>query len=122
MLKNTQILPKGTLDTIKRSRPIYTIGRKVRFAVGELLGSREVPGLTGRTHYNDFMLVSTDPAVVELASAGPTNLSIFSSARARRPAVTQARSAKCSKSVVVMAALFANCESACRRLACMCRT
>jgi SAM-dependent methyltransferase len=65
MLKNTQILPKGTLDTIKRSRPIYTIGRKVRFAVGELLGSREVPGLTGRTHYNDFMLVSTDPAVVE---------------------------------------------------------
>ena len=65
MLKNTQILPKGTLDTIKRSRPIYTIGRKVRFAVGELLGLREVPGLTGRTHYNDFMLVSTDPAVVE---------------------------------------------------------
>jgi SAM-dependent methyltransferase len=65
MLKNTKILTKGALDTIKRSRPVYNVARKVRFAMGELLGARVVPGLGGRAHYNDFMLDSTDPTDVE---------------------------------------------------------
>lgn len=65
MLKNTKILTKDALDTIKRSRPIYTVARKVRFTMGDLLGARVVPGLSGRVHYNDFMLNSTEPAVVE---------------------------------------------------------
>lgn len=58
------ILPPKLLNTIKRARPIYAVGRRGRFAIGALLGARRVPGLDGQVHYNDFMLVSTNPADV----------------------------------------------------------
>ena len=61
----TKVLPKSMLDTVKRTRPVYTAGRKVRFAIGSRLGARSVPGLRGRVHYNDFMLTSPDTAHVE---------------------------------------------------------
>jgi SAM-dependent methyltransferase len=65
MLSNTKVLTKSVLDTVKRSRPIYNVGRKVRFALGDGLGARPVEGISGRVHYNDFMLNSTAPADVE---------------------------------------------------------
>ena len=64
MLKDTKVLARGVLDVIKRSRPIYQVGRRLRFATGARLGARPVQGLTGRVHYNDFMLTSTAPADV----------------------------------------------------------
>jgi SAM-dependent methyltransferase len=65
MLKNTRVLTKGMLNVVKRSRPVYNAGRTLRFAIGARLGARSVQGLTGRVHYNDFMLVSTNQAHVE---------------------------------------------------------
>jgi SAM-dependent methyltransferase len=65
MLSNTKVLTKSVLDTVKRSRPIYNVGRKVRFALGDSLGARQVDGISGRVHYNDFMLNSTAPADVK---------------------------------------------------------
>jgi SAM-dependent methyltransferase len=65
MLKNTRVLPKDVLDVVKRSRPVYSAARALRFAAGERLGARPVSGLSGRVHYNDFMLLSTDPADVD---------------------------------------------------------
>ena len=61
----TKVLPKGVLDRVKRAPLVYNAGRRVRFALGERLGARKVQGLTGRVHYNDFMLTSTDPVKVE---------------------------------------------------------
>jgi SAM-dependent methyltransferase len=68
----TKILPKGFLDKIKRTRPVYTAARQLRFALGERLGSRPVEGLTGRVHYNDFMLTSADPEKVASYRNGAT--------------------------------------------------
>lgn len=62
---SVKVLPPNVLNTIKRSRPIYTVSRRARFAVGSLLGARTVAGLDGRVHYNDFMFVSTTPADVQ---------------------------------------------------------
>jgi SAM-dependent methyltransferase len=47
------------LNTVKRTRLIYQLGRKARFALGSYMGARRVPGLASRAHYNDFMLSST---------------------------------------------------------------
>jgi SAM-dependent methyltransferase len=60
---STKVLPRNALDAVKRARPVYTVARRVRFAVGSRLGAREVPGI-GRVHYNDFMLDSSNPADV----------------------------------------------------------
>ena len=68
----TKILPKGLLDKVKRSRPVYAAARRLRFAVGEQLGSRRVDGLSGRVHYNDFMLTSADPDKVASYRNGAT--------------------------------------------------
>lgn len=62
---SVKVVPPNVLNAIKRSRPIYAVGRRARFAIGSFLGAREVPGLEGRVHYNDFMLVSTNPANVQ---------------------------------------------------------
>lgn len=56
----TKVLPKDILDSIKRTRPVYALGRRMRFALGSRLGARTVAGLGGRAHYNDFMLSSAD--------------------------------------------------------------
>jgi SAM-dependent methyltransferase len=72
MFGNTKILGQGALDAIKRSRPIYHAGRSLRFAVGARLGARRVEGISGRVHYNDFMLTSTNPADVAHYSRGAT--------------------------------------------------
>ena len=61
---SVKVLPPNVLNAIKRARPVYAVSRRVRFAIGALLGAREVPGLDGRVHYNDFMLVSTNPTDV----------------------------------------------------------
>jgi SAM-dependent methyltransferase len=61
---SVKVVPPKLLNMIKRSRPIYTVSRRARFAVGSLLGARSVPGLDGRVHYNDFMLASLDPVNV----------------------------------------------------------
>ena len=55
----TKILPKTILDSVKRTRPVYQLGRKARFALGSRAGARYVPALQGRAHFNDFMLSST---------------------------------------------------------------
>jgi SAM-dependent methyltransferase len=46
---------------LKRSPRIYRIARRTRFALGRALGARELPGVPGRVHYNDFMLDSDVP-------------------------------------------------------------
>ena len=61
----TKILPKSILDSVKRSRPIYDVGRRARFALGSRLGARYVDGLGSKAHYNDFMLSSTADDHVE---------------------------------------------------------
>jgi SAM-dependent methyltransferase len=61
----TKVLPKALLDRVKRTRPIYQVGRRVRFALGSRMGARHVPELGGKAHFNDFMLTSTEPAYVD---------------------------------------------------------
>ncbi len=61
----TKILPKALLDSVKRTRPVYHLGRKARFALGSRLGARYVDALHSRAHFNDFMLSSTAPDHVE---------------------------------------------------------
>jgi SAM-dependent methyltransferase len=61
----TKVLPKAVLDKVKRAPLVYNAGRRVRFAFGERLGARHVQGVSGRVHYNDFMLTSTDATKVE---------------------------------------------------------
>lgn len=60
----TKILPKSILDSVKRTRPIYQVGRKARFALGSRMGARYVEALASNAHYNDFMLTSTEPGHV----------------------------------------------------------
>jgi SAM-dependent methyltransferase len=61
----TKVLPKTMLDRVKRTRPVYQLGRKARFALGSRMGARYVPALDSRAHYNDFMLTSTETGHVE---------------------------------------------------------
>jgi SAM-dependent methyltransferase len=55
----TKLLPSNVLNTVKRRRLVYQVGRKARFALGSYMGARYVPALASRAHYNDFMLSST---------------------------------------------------------------
>jgi SAM-dependent methyltransferase len=55
----TKLLPTNVLNAVKRTRPVYQVGRKARFALGSCMGARYVAGLDSRAHYNDFMLAST---------------------------------------------------------------
>ena len=66
----TKVLPQNMLNTIKRSRPVYAVGRKLRFAIGSRLGARDIPGIGSRAHYNDFMLTSANPKLVAEYVAG----------------------------------------------------
>ena len=66
----TKFLPEEMLNSIKRAPPIYAIGRRIRFALGTVLGARAVKGISGRVHYNDFMLNSTTPSDVESYQRG----------------------------------------------------
>jgi hypothetical protein len=66
----TKVLPNNVLDAVKRTRPVYDAARRIRFALGERLGARSVQGLSGRVHYNDFMLASPDAAHVESYQRG----------------------------------------------------
>src|SRR5947199_10450261 len=56
---DTKLLPTNVLNTVKRTRLVYQMGRKARFALGSYMGARYVPTLASRAHYNDFMLSST---------------------------------------------------------------
>ena len=58
---NTKVLPESVLNKIKSNRTVYQIARGARSSVGSLLGGRNIPGVPGKVHYNDFMLDSTDP-------------------------------------------------------------
>jgi len=55
----TKLLPTDVLNVVKRTRPVYQLGRKARFALGSYMGARYVAALDSRAHYNDFMLSST---------------------------------------------------------------
>jgi SAM-dependent methyltransferase len=55
----TKLLPNNVLNTVKRTRLVYQVGRKARFALGSYMGARYIPALASRAHYNDFMLSST---------------------------------------------------------------
>jgi SAM-dependent methyltransferase len=56
---HTKLLPTNVLNTVKRTRLVYQVGRKARFALGSYMGARHIPALASRAHYNDFMLSST---------------------------------------------------------------
>ena len=68
----TKILPKTILDSVKRTRPIYQIGRKARFALGSRAGARYVPALQSKAHFNDFMLSSTSEKHIASYRRGAT--------------------------------------------------
>ncbi len=70
MLLPTKVLPKSLLDTVKRTRPVYQLGRKARFALGSRMGARYVGPLRSRAHYNDFMLSSTSQEHIESYQRG----------------------------------------------------
>jgi SAM-dependent methyltransferase len=55
----TKLLPTNVLNSVKRTRLVYQVGRKARFTLGSYMGARYVPHLDSRAHYNDFMLSST---------------------------------------------------------------
>jgi hypothetical protein len=61
MKVSSKILPEPVLNRVKRSKLIYSLGRRIRFRIGSTLGARHVKGIPGRCHYNDFMLRSTSP-------------------------------------------------------------
>lgn len=69
-LSKTQFVPHDVLNVIKRSRPVYKYGRRLRFAVGSVMGARPIAGVRGRVHYNDFMLASATPGDVQRYTAG----------------------------------------------------
>lgn len=58
---NTKILPESILSKVKKNKAAYRLARGSRAFVGSVLGSRAVPGVVGKVHFNDFMLVSTEP-------------------------------------------------------------
>ena len=55
MSTNTLSLPLAVLDTVKRSRRLYQLGRTLRMAAGSIAGARHVQGIPYRVHCNDFM-------------------------------------------------------------------
>ena len=55
----TTLVPAKVLDQVKRNRALYQAARDIRMAAGRMLPPRCVPGIEGRVHYNDFMLMST---------------------------------------------------------------
>src|SRR5438132_186923 len=57
----TKLLPATVLNTLKRNRTVYQAARGVRMSVGSILGARNIPGIPGKVHFNDFMLNSTQP-------------------------------------------------------------
>ena len=66
----TKILPRNFLDSVKRRRAIYYVGRKARFALGSTLGSRYLEGLGSKAHFNDFMLKASDARSVAMYRRG----------------------------------------------------
>jgi len=65
MSLSTKVIPHKVLDVIKKSKPAYKLLSRGRFAVGSVLGARNVEGILGRVHYNDFMLASTSQVDTE---------------------------------------------------------
>ncbi|WP_156744587.1 class I SAM-dependent methyltransferase [Mycobacterium sp. E740] len=61
--RNVTLLPKQTLDLIKRNPYAYTALRTVRMQAGRFVPPQHVTGVPGRVHFNDFMLVSDEEAL-----------------------------------------------------------
>ena len=61
----TKMLPEAVLNKLKRHRSVYQTARGVRMSFGSLMGARNIPGISGRVHFNDFMLDSTRSEDVE---------------------------------------------------------
>jgi SAM-dependent methyltransferase len=55
----TTLVPAKVLDQVKRYRALYQAARDLRMVLGRMLPPRRVPGIEGRVHHNDFMLMST---------------------------------------------------------------
>lgn len=70
LLSRTRLVPDDILNVIKRSRPVYKYGRRLRFAVGSVMGARPVVGVRGRVHYNDFMLAGETAKDIGRYSSG----------------------------------------------------
>jgi SAM-dependent methyltransferase len=49
------VLPQRLVGAVKRRPRLHRAARRVRMAAGGLLAPREVPGIPGRIHPNDFM-------------------------------------------------------------------
>jgi SAM-dependent methyltransferase len=61
----TTLLPERVLDVAKRHGHLYRSARALRIQIGRLVPPRQLPGLPGRVHFNDFMLVDSSRAGVE---------------------------------------------------------
>ncbi len=66
----TKILPERLLDIVKRSPTLYGWLRSLRWRIGTAMGARNIPGLAGKVHFNDFMLTSSRPPEVEVYRSG----------------------------------------------------
>jgi len=58
----TKVLPETILNALKANRHIYQAARSARMSFGALVGARQLPGIPGRVHFNDFMLDSAEPS------------------------------------------------------------
>jgi SAM-dependent methyltransferase len=54
------------VNALKANRHIYQAARTARMSFGSLVGGRQLPGIPGRVHFNDFMLQSGEPADIEI--------------------------------------------------------
>tara|TARA_B100000780_G_C21103711_1_gene445525 strand:- start:1124 stop:1963 length:840 start_codon:yes stop_codon:yes gene_type:complete len=68
-------LPKPLVNLIKKNRNLYAFARGTRFKLGSILGSRNVQGIRGPVHYNDFMLNSQDEEGIADYLQGGRNVS-----------------------------------------------
>lgn len=69
----TQTLPLPVMDALRECPPLYQLLKTVRWHIGSSLGARSLPGVKGRVHYNDFMLVSSAQHDVDWYVQGATN-------------------------------------------------
>ena len=71
---NTQWLPNAAMDLIRENPKIYRPLRKARWWAGRIRGARELDGVPGRVHFNDFMLRSSRPEDAKLYAQGAMNV------------------------------------------------
>jgi SAM-dependent methyltransferase len=69
----TTMIPDWLFDRLKRSPSLYEPAKQVRFFLGNVLGSRRIPGIPGRVHWNDYMFTTSDKEGVDAYNRSGVN-------------------------------------------------